>query len=518
MNENLADKLLHELRIKITKEAEELLEKYKRNAEEYSQKLFRLLLSADLSRIIEGGSLPSDLLSTHKVSLKGTHLLQLLEAEDVSKAKSSGRFYFRAKIESPKDVSVGSTSKTRMMKLILTDGKSVCPAMEYRYLPELDAFIDFWNDFVEKLRKSDQKGPQFVHILAVLSGEPEVRRGVIMLLPGMLTFIKHADFDRPFGEKLEKNGVEDLKEDHGGSKVYLGPDKPNKRVVRGVEGMLDIRSYSNFIKISNEEFPTETGEEKRSQKSSRSQKPSLSSLNGEYGVESMRQLEEGFSQKSCREGIEDTLDNFQSHEDSDSSVVELKSESFCPSDSGMVDANIIQGIQQLDYLDFTDVYADVEIREDLEYPEEQIGELEISVPETFPGKPDQSCLEGDGRRDPEEDVVIWVEAAVLDSRRSNNDDEVVLELGVHYPVPLPTPWDNLLKEGVFLSRQVAERILSFENKADGRKTKEKSGSGLSTGQLVLYVRFVQGNMCLNALQDPNSTGLKKVHLIGFVPA
>lgn len=442
MSASFAESILRELRIQLRDEVEEQLEPYRRDDGSYASKLLRLLLSADLSAVVKKGSLPADMLSMHKLSLKGVHLLQLLEAEDVSRSRHRNRFYFSSSSEKMQGVCVSAPSKNRMMRLVLTDGTSVCLAMEYRHLPELDEFVRFWCEHragVEERRVPAAEAGA-VHIVVLLAGEPEIKRGVLLLAPGMLTFVKHQDLDLP-----------------AGSSLLSGNRLLDRRHTETAQGSLDIRSYSNFVV---------SGAETCSGRTSGTISDSDSLGEDELLLRRL-DLEDGSSGE--REGSDS------------SSVVEVVSR------------------PAQDDRDEPDGYADVEIREDLECQDEDFGQVE----EEEPGRAQR-------------ELVVWVEAAVLSSRRSEDDEELFLDLGIHYPVPLPHPWAELLRQqSVRLTRKVAERILSVEG--DGESSNGPA-SGLSMDNLVLLVRFIRGNICLSASLDCSSSEPKgEVDLIGFIP-
>ncbi|KAJ1611776.1 hypothetical protein OJ253_771 [Cryptosporidium canis] len=509
MSGSLAERLLRELKIQIGEEVEEQLDPYRGDYDEYSSKLLKLLLSTDLSRIVKKGSLPLDILSLHKVSLGGVHLLQLLEAEDVSKPKSKNRFYFSSRAERMQGVSITPPSKNRMMRLVFTDGASVFSAMEYKYLPELDGFIQFWCDYREGVEKRRILGAEAKsgHVVVLLSGEPEIKRGVVLLLPGMLTFVMHADMEQGT-DPGALEGAEALgKRPTGGSSSSILSDKrPDKRQTKAIKGNMDIRSYSNFVISStlpsNESFQASDPVQKGTQ-------PGTSSVHSS----SLREDELLLQRLEIRDG------GLSEGDGSDSSVVEILP---CPSSLGQTELLGGGGHNcpgDLVYIDDFDNYVDLEIREDLECQDEDScdpGTLHLDSPGGGSYSISRSSWQrqGDSADAKEFGLVIWVEAAVISSRRSENEDEMLLELGIHYPVPLPQPWDELLLQDVTLTRQVAEKILSVDG--DGESPEDRAHL-LSIDSLVLLVRFIQGNMCLNVSSDSDSREARRVNLIGFIP-
>ncbi|KAJ1608259.1 hypothetical protein OIY81_2698 [Cryptosporidium canis] len=511
MSGSLAERLLRELRIQIGEEVEEQLDPYRGDYDEYSAKLLKLLLSTDLSRIVKRGSLPLDILSLHKVSLGGVHLLQLLEAEDVSKPKSKNRFYFSSRAERMQGVSITPPSKNRMMRLVFTDGASVFPAMEYKYLPELDGFIQFWCDYREGVEKRRILGSEARsgHVVVLLSGEPEIKRGVVLLLPGMLTFVMHADMEQGTDPgALEGPEALGRRPTGGSSSSILSDKRPDKRQTKAIKGNMDIRSYSNFVISST--LPSNESCQAPDPVQERGAQPDTSSVHSS----SLKEDELLLQRLEIRDG------GLSEGDGSDSSVVEV-----LPRPSSLGQTGVLGGGEHgcpgdLECIDGFGDYADLEIREDLECQDEDSCDLGTLRPDSPGGA--SYCVSrsswqrlGDPADAKELGLVIWVEAAVISSRRSESDeDEMLLELGIHYPAPLPQPWDELLLQDVSLTRQVAEKILSVDG--DGESPEDRA-SPLSIDSLVLLVRFIQGNMCLNVSSDSDSREARRVNLIGFVP-
>ncbi|KAH8581995.1 uncharacterized protein ELE39_002974 [Cryptosporidium sp. chipmunk genotype I] len=522
MSKNLIENILKDLQIQVCEEVERLLEPYKEDYDEYSVKLLKLLLSVDLSKIIKRGSLPLEIHSMHKTNLKGVHLLQLLEAEDVTKAKSRNRFYFNSDLAKMEYVSITSPSKNRMMKLIFTDGTNVCSAMEFRHMPELDEFISFWCEYRENIEKNGifYQRDSSAHILVLLSGEPEIKRGVMLLLPGMLTFIMHRDAEEKVYDQVKKHN-ENTEEMLTNVPSSILLENPIKKPIKTSEGILDIRSYSNFV-ISN----TGSKVRKNDQVFNENYKATLNQkVQNQVNSDSCLSnslLEDELLLKNLE--IKDECFNEPDGSNSDSnSVIEVFSNSAEDKENEILNTEIVDDLQSFEYFDF-DNCADIEIREDLEHQDENFESLnccysDINDNDDFNVQESSSVLEANSEHvsdiyHPKNELVIWVEAVVLSSRRSVKNDEIFLELGIHYPTPLPKPWDELLLEDVCLTRQVAERILSIEN------TQEPSicsNPNFDMDNLLLYVRFIQGNMCLNAKFDSNNKELKIVNLVGFVP-
>ncbi|KAK9171815.1 RecQ mediated genome instability protein [Cryptosporidium meleagridis] len=522
MCKNLIEHILKDLQIQVCEEVEELLEPFKEDNDDYSDKLLKLLLSVDLSKIIKNGSLPSEIHSLHKINLKGVHLLQLIEAEDVSKAKSRNRFYFNSDLSKMEQVSITSPSKNRMMKLILTDGTNVCSAMEYRYMPELDEFISFWCKYREHIEKNGDSHQQDnnAHILVLLSGEPEIKRGVILLLPGMLTFIMHKDAEQRVHDQVKNLDENTGEKPASGSSSSIFSESLVKKPIKTKEGILDIRSYSNFV-ISNsglkEKKENRVFEE--SYKAISNQKVLNQANSNSFLSNSL--IEDELLLEKLEIKDECFIEPDNSNSDSNS-VIEIFPKSIEDKENEILDVGIVDDIQG--YFDFEN-YADIEIREDLEYQDENFEGLNDSYPDktnndefNLQEAPSELACNSDDLNEiyhpqNEDELVIWVEAVVINSRRSVNSDEMFLELGIHYPIPLPKPWDELLMEDVCLTRQVAERILSIEN---NEGSSECSNPNLTMDKLLLYVRFIQGNICLNASFD-SSNKLKIVNLVGFIP-
>lgn len=522
MSRNFVENILKDLQIQICEEVEELLEPFREDYNEYSVKFLKLLLSVDLSKIIKKGSLPLKIHSMHKVNLKGVHLLQLLEAEDVSRAKYRNRFYFNSDLVKMKDISITSPSKNRMMKLIFTDGINVCSAMEFRYLPELDEFIRFWCEYREKIEKnefSDTKNNS-AHILVLLSGEPEIKRGVILLLPGMLNFIMHKDAEKN-PDYQAKNYNENIGEKpKNGSSSSILSEKPSRKQIKTCQGNLDIRSYSNFV-ISNANS-NERKDDKISKENSKviSNQKMKNQVDSDFFTSPMKEDELLLQRLEIKD---ECFDKPAGSNSDSSSVIEFVPKSIKDNESEVLDTGLVDDLQDFDYFDSFDNYADIEIREDLEYQDENYGDLNIIRSNIdyndFNLSESSSNLQVNSKNVNDIDfsqseLVIWVEAVVLDSKRSENNDEMFLELGIHYPAPLPKPWDELLLKDVCLTRQVAERILSIENIEESSQGQNPK---FSMDNLLLYVRFIQGSMCLNASFNSYNKEPERVNLIGFVP-
>ncbi|OII75197.1 uncharacterized protein cubi_03213 [Cryptosporidium ubiquitum] len=523
MSGNLVEDVLKDLQIQINEDAEKLLEPYREDYDEYSVKFLKLLLSVDLSKIIKRGSLPLEIHSMHKVNIKGVHLLQLLEAEDVSKAKYKNRFYFNSDLAKMNGISITPPSKNRMMKLIFTDGTNVCSAMEFRYLPELDEFIKFWCQYrgdIENNAPSDTKDNS-AHILVFLSGEPEIKRGVILLLPGMLTFIMHKDAEKKLNYQVKDYNENIGGKPIGGSSSSILSAKPSRKQIKASQENLDIRSYSNFV-ISN----TNSKEKKDDQASKENYEiisdQKIQKFNSDFFFSSSLKEDELLLQKL--EIKDECFDQPADSNSDSSSVVEVISKYIEDKDNEILDNGTVSGLQDFDYFDSFDNYADVEIREDLECQDENYGDLnsiysKVNYNSDFNATKPLPALQAhsefvDDLDLPQNELVIWVEAAVLNSKRSQDNDEIFLELGIHYPAPLPKPWNELLLRDVCLTRKVAEKILSIENV---EKSSEELNPNLSMDDLLLYVRFIQGNMCLNVSFDSNNKDLIRANLIGFVP-
>ncbi|EAK90493.1 hypothetical protein [Cryptosporidium parvum Iowa II] len=522
MSENLIEHILKDLQIQVCEEVEKLLEPFKEDYDDYSDKLLKLLLSVDLSKIIKKGSLPLDIHSLHKINLKGVHLLQLIEAEDVSKAKSRNRFYFNSDLSKMEQVSITTPSKNRMMKLILTDGTNVCSAMEYRYMPELDEFISFWCKYTEHIEKNGDSNQRDnnAHILVLLSGEPEIKRGVMLLLPGMLTFIMHKDAEQSVHDRVKKLNENIGEKSTSNSSSSILSENLVKKPIKTPEGILDIRSYSNFV-ITNSGLKEKKDNQifEENYKVISNQK-ALNQVNSDSFL-SNSLIEDELLLEKLEIKDECFIEPDNSNSDSNS-VIEIFPKSIEEKENEILDVGIVDDLQG--YFDFEN-YADIEIREDLEYQDENFEGLNSYYPDInnnheFNLSEAPSVLQTNSESlneidhpQNEDELVIWVEAVVINSRRSVNSDEMLLELGIHYPIPLPKPWDELLLEDVCLTRQVAERILSIEN---NEGSSECSNPNFTIDNLLLYVRFIQGNICLNASFD-SSNKLKIVNLVGFVP-
>ncbi|KAL7066239.1 hypothetical protein ACR3K2_33210 [Cryptosporidium serpentis] len=166
------------------------------SVEDHENRLLEILFSFNLSDIIKVGSLPTDIISWHGIFLEGVHLVQIIEAVDIS-CRSKDRFHYLLK--NPVTINTSEddddpqeetkhyiNQNNRMLKLLLSDGITKCVAIEYRQVPELSNFIKEYSECKYKKKISSlNKKP----VLALLYGKPIVRRGILLLVPDTIQLI-----------------------------------------------------------------------------------------------------------------------------------------------------------------------------------------------------------------------------------------------------------------------------------------------------------------------------------------
>ncbi|KAH7650208.1 hypothetical protein FG379_003287 [Cryptosporidium bovis] len=543
--------ILKKLNIELKDQVKKILEPLKDDKDYYSLKFLKLLFSSNLDSIIKKGSFPLDVHKLNIEPLKGVHLVQLLEAEDIATSKGKERFYFNSKIEKVKNININTPGPKRMLKLVFTDGETIFVAMEFRKMPELDEFVDYWCSLKDKLIDKEYSEIESIQILALLSGEPIIRRGIVMLLPGMLTFIK---LKTEIIEKI-KNGANNFDfNDDNKKKVILVSNKPIKNRKKNVKVVandsIDIRSYTNFNltrsesnlitnvnnKPSNSYFETEFETLNYDKENSNYPKDSVTSDTANFtsnSIDSPSQssvvlVDEYEYENDITQNEENLVCKSMSKLESEIEEMELteaenKSHNFSSEENSREELfEDFQGIyNEYGYIDEFETFEERMIRDAIENDFVPL----IDKNENFLVEDNEmeNSSEGDTNGvlycnngiSNENEEIIWVEGAVLTSELSS-ENEIILELGIHYPKSFPTPWNELINEQVFLNLELAKKILCVYDNEENNKNR------LIADMLLAYVRFVQGTICLKLVDSESiikdkKTKKSKVYFVGLIP-
>ncbi|EEA06199.1 uncharacterized protein CMU_019560 [Cryptosporidium muris RN66] len=238
----LLQDILRSLKLELKPKIYTDLQNNSNSVENHENGLLEILFNFNLSDTIKVGSLPTNIISWHDTFLEGVHLVQIIEAVDIS-CRSKDRFHYLLKSpvttntsesddDSQEETKNYINKNNRMLKLLLSDGITKCVAIEYRQIPELSNFIKEYSECKYKKKNSSlDKKP----VLALLYGRPIVRRGILLLVPDTIQLISLNLRDK----KPSITKVETQK-------------KQSK--IASKEPSLDIRSYTKFPIIKRNEI------------------------------------------------------------------------------------------------------------------------------------------------------------------------------------------------------------------------------------------------------------------------
>ncbi|KAH8739985.1 hypothetical protein FG386_001098 [Cryptosporidium ryanae] len=544
MVENGIKEILKELKIELKDHVKKIIEPLKGDENNYSLEFLKILFSNDLSLIINKGSIPLDIHKLNVEPLKGVHLLQLLEAEDITISREKDRFYFNSKIKNIRDVKINAPGSKRILKLIFTDGKTIFIAMEFCKMPELDEFVNYWCNFKDNLMNKDYNDLNSIQVLALLSGEPIIRRGVVLLLPGMLTFIKletnntnennHVDYS--------ENNVDFKKKTFIDTKITKSKKKNTKGIVND---NIDIRSYTNFNFI-------QSGQHLINKVKNKSPNSYYETELTTHNLDFDKALE--YSKHNLKIDVTDTTRNNSDSHSQSSSVILMEG---CENDTiNLNEKNLISEdmsklgfeieemrLNELEdkfndnyertpnselFEDFQSIYNEYDYIDEFETFEERIlrDQVEYNI---YLKDENKSSIENNIENEPtfyykedsdEKEEIIWVEGAVLNSKLSS-ENEIILELGIHYPKFFSSPWNELINEQVFLNLELAKKILYLNEDSEINNEQDNENEHI-TGLLLAYVRFVQGTICLKLVNyeimiNDIKTKKSKVYFAGLIP-